>query len=46
MSLPDPEPGGGGDLCGINYLGADNLIENCIMWNGNKVIVMRAFWWG
>jgi hypothetical protein len=37
-----PEPGGGGYLLGLNYGASDNLIENNIMWNGNKVDVMRA----
>jgi hypothetical protein len=39
---PDPNPGGAGYLTGINNGGADNLIENNIMWYGNKVVVMRA----
>jgi hypothetical protein len=39
---PDPNPGGGGYQFGINTGAADNLVENNIMWNGNKEIVMRA----
>ena len=38
----DPNPGGGGYLSGISAGGSDNLIENNIMWSGNKMIVMRA----
>jgi hypothetical protein len=38
----DPNPGGGGYLMGMNRGAADNLFENNISWNGNKVIVMRA----
>lgn len=41
-SSADPNPGGGGYLTGVNFGGADNLIENNIMWQGNKMIVMRA----
>jgi hypothetical protein len=39
---PDPNPGGGGYLVGLNWGASDNLIENNVMWNGNKNIVMRA----
>jgi len=39
---PDPNPGGGGYLTGINQGASDNLFENNVMWNGNKNIVMRA----
>ena len=39
---PDPNPGGAGYLVGLNYGASDNLIENNIMWYGNKVNVMRA----
>ena len=39
---PDPNPGGGGYLLSVNYGASDNLIENNVMWNGNKNIVMRA----
>src|SRR5262249_33812120 len=38
----DPEPGGGGYLCGFNRGTADCLFENNIMWNGNKVNVDRG----
>ena len=41
-STADPNPGGGGYLTGIHYGGSDNLIENNIFWNGNKMIVMRG----
>jgi hypothetical protein len=39
---PDPNPGGAGYLVGLNFGASDNLVENNIMWYGNKVIVMRA----
>lgn len=39
---PDPNPGGAGYLVGLNSGAADNLIENNVMWYGNKNIVMRA----
>jgi hypothetical protein len=39
---PDPNPGGAGYLSGINVAASDNLMENNIMWYGNKVVVMRA----
>jgi hypothetical protein len=39
---PDPNPGGGGYLVGLNYGASDNLVENNIMWYGNKEIVMRG----
>jgi hypothetical protein len=38
----NPNPGGDGYLLGLNLGSADNLIENNVVWNGNKVIVMRA----
>jgi hypothetical protein len=38
----DPNPGGGGYLLAVDRGSADNLIENNIMWQGNKVMVMRA----
>lgn len=41
-SAYNPNPGGGGYLTGINYGASDNLIENNVLWNGNKMIVMRA----
>jgi hypothetical protein len=39
---PDPNPGGAGYLVGLNYGASDNLVENNIMWYGNKEIVMRG----
>ncbi len=39
---PDPNPGGAGYLVGLNGGASDNLVENNVMWNGNKNIVMRA----
>jgi hypothetical protein len=39
---PDPNPGGAGYLVGLNGGASDNLIENNVMWYGNKNIVMRA----
>jgi hypothetical protein len=39
---PDPNPGGGGYQTGINTGAADNLVENNVIWYGNKVVVMRA----
>ena len=39
---PDPNPGGAGYLTGLNFGASDNLIENNIMWYGNKVVVMRG----
>jgi hypothetical protein len=39
---PDPNPGGAGYLVGLNLGASDNLVENNVMWNGNKNIVMRA----
>ncbi len=38
----DPNPGGGGYGLSVNWHGADNLVENNIHWNFNKVMVMRA----
>lgn len=38
----DPNPGGNGYLVGVSTGAADNLIENNVIWNGNKVIVMRT----
>ena len=37
-----PIPGGGGYETDISQASANNLIENNIIWNGNKVIVMRG----
>jgi hypothetical protein len=39
---PAPRPGGGGYLTGLNWGASDNLVENNVMWNGNKNIVVRA----
>jgi hypothetical protein len=39
---PDANPGGAGYLVGLNYGASDNLVENNIMWYGNKEIVMRG----
>jgi hypothetical protein len=39
---PDPNPGGSGYLVGLNWAASENLIENNVMWSGNKNIVMRA----
>jgi hypothetical protein len=41
-STVDPNPGGGGYGVSINWHAADNLVENNISWNFNKVMVMRA----
>ncbi len=41
-STADPYPGGGGYLLGMHFGAADNLIENNIVVQGNKVITMRA----
>ncbi|HKC10974.1 MAG TPA: Ig-like domain-containing protein, partial [Vicinamibacteria bacterium] len=38
----DPSPGGSGYGIAISYYSADNLIENNIVWNMNKVMVMQA----
>jgi hypothetical protein len=38
----NPNPGGDGYGFSINWGAADNLLENNISWNFNKVIVMRA----
>ena len=39
---PDPNPGGAGYLTGMTSGSSDSLMENNIMWNGNKMIAMRA----
>jgi hypothetical protein len=39
---PDPNPGGAGYLIGLNLGASDNLVENNVIWSGNKDIVMRA----
>jgi hypothetical protein len=41
-STQDPNPGGGGYGVSLSLYSADNLIENNIVWNMNKVMVMRA----
>ena len=38
---PNPNPGGGGYILDINHSTSDCLIENNIMWYGNKNMVMR-----
>ncbi|MBN1996495.1 T9SS type A sorting domain-containing protein, partial [candidate division KSB1 bacterium] len=38
----NPNPGGGGYLLSLSRGSADNLIENNAIWNGNKLMVMRA----
>ncbi|HSB19227.1 MAG TPA: right-handed parallel beta-helix repeat-containing protein [Anaeromyxobacteraceae bacterium] len=37
-----PQPGGGGYGISFSLYSADNLVENNISWNMNKVMVMRA----
>jgi hypothetical protein len=39
---PSPDPGGGGYLTTITNGGSENLMENNILWYGNKVDTMRA----
>ena len=39
---PDPNPGGAGYLVSLSWGASDNLVENNVMWFGNKNIVMRA----
>jgi hypothetical protein len=41
-STQDPNPGGGGYGFSFSFYSADNLVENNISWNFNKVMVMRA----
>jgi hypothetical protein len=41
-STRSPSPGGGGYAIAVDSYAADNLIENNISWNFNKVIVMRS----
>ncbi len=41
-STQDPNPGGAGYGIDLNFYSADNLIENNISWNFNKVITCRA----
>jgi hypothetical protein len=40
-STVDPNPGGAGYGFGVNAYASDNLLENSISWNFNKVMVMR-----
>lgn len=39
---PDPNPGGAGYLLSIERGASDNLVENNVLWYGNKNMVMRA----
>jgi hypothetical protein len=39
---PDPNPGGAGYLLSLSWGASENLIENNVMWYGNKQIVMQA----
>jgi hypothetical protein len=41
-STQTPMPGGGGYGFSFSWYSADNLVENNISWNMNKVMVMRA----
>lgn len=41
-STRNPNPGGDGYGISINQYAADNLVENNISWNFNKVMVMRT----
>jgi hypothetical protein len=41
-STQSPTPGGGGYGISIAWYSADNLVENNIVWNMNKVMVMKA----
>jgi hypothetical protein len=41
-STQKPSPGGGGYGFSFSWYAADNLLENNISWNMNKVMVMRA----
>lgn len=41
-STVSPNPGGGGYGIGLLTYASDNLIENNISWNFNKVVIMRA----
>jgi len=41
-STQTPSPGGGGYGFSFSWYAADNLLENNISWNMNKVMVMRA----
>lgn len=39
---PDPNPGGSGYLVGLHWGASDNLVENNVMWGGNKDFLARA----
>ena len=41
-STQQPFPGGGGYGLGFSWYSADNLAENNVVWNMNKVMVMQA----
>ena len=41
-STQNPTPGGGGYGFSFSFYSSDNLLENNISWNMNKVMVMRA----
>ncbi len=41
-STRDPNPGGGGYGIGLNTYASDNLFENNIVWNFNKMTLARA----
>jgi len=41
-STQSPAPGGGGYGISLSLYAADNLVENNISWNMNKVMLMRA----
>lgn len=41
-STKDPNPGGNGYGVAVNQYAADNLVENNVVWNFNKVIVCRT----
>jgi hypothetical protein len=41
-STQNPTPGGGGYGVALAFYAADNLVENNIVWNMNKVMVMQA----
>jgi hypothetical protein len=41
-STVNPNPGGGGYGLAIDSYSADNLVENNVVWNFNKVMVMRG----
>jgi hypothetical protein len=41
-STRDPNPGGGGYGIGVNQYASDNLYENNVVWNFNKMTIGRA----